>query len=143
MRENDLGLQEYDWDDGEIRDTICPFCLDVLPAGDDPTEFFEPTECLHACCWRCSWYNAQEGWSVCPRRAGDCMEHNLLSWDRPTRSWIGNYNKWTVRVAVRDDNKCIGSAESSDGRNARTSTPGCRDEVWAALVKELRTSEPT
>jgi hypothetical protein len=143
---DNLRLDEYDWEHGDVLDSICPFCLDELPDGDDPTEFFEPTDCSHVCCWRCSRINPKEGWSLCPRCAKDCTDYDLLKWNRPSQSWIGTYKNWTVRVALRDDNSCVGIAESSDGRTVSASTDGRTmtastpwglDQVWVILVGKI------
>jgi hypothetical protein len=142
MPEIDLGLQFYDWDeDGGIADKVCPFCLDVLSDDDDPEDFWEPTECCHACCWQCSKMNPEGGWCVCPACAPDCTENDLLTWDRSTRSWNGTYKNWTVRVFVREDHSCVGTANSPDGQTANVTTSGCVDEVWYALVEEIKVSE--
>jgi hypothetical protein len=79
MSEFALGLQEYEWDDGEIVDTVCPFCLDEIPDYCDPIEFWEPTECCHACCSRCSKINLEGGWSLCPSCAAECEDYDLLT----------------------------------------------------------------
>lgn len=142
MAEIDLGLQSYEWnEDGDIADTVCPFCLEVLPDDKDPIEFFEPTECCHACCWRCSYISPGNYWSLCPSCAVDCTDCDLMSWDRSAHSWNGKYENWAVRIFVRDDHKCVGNAVSSGGRSVEVTTPGSVDEIWLALVEQIKVRE--
>jgi hypothetical protein len=52
-------LEEYDIDfslpqSRQILNEKCQFCGKSKPPGQEDVDFWEPTECLHACCSQCA-----------------------------------------------------------------------------------------
>jgi hypothetical protein len=49
--------EDYFFDDAqepEVSNTRCPFCGRSKDGGIDDHDFWEPTECSHACCQDCA-----------------------------------------------------------------------------------------